>query len=175
MAGPRAAMQPSHRVGPAGTDPAGSVAASTEPREALLLLRASAPPAIFCRRRKTLLPDPGAPSPWESTDGLLVKVWAWKSGALDAFPGYIRNLLCGTTYFLRPRFLLLLLSRSPLFPDLSPRCSNVFFLSQRAFLRLQSLLVCCHQYLDQTPTPAQASSASTPFPSILPSPCAAAV
>lgn len=69
-----------------------------EPWEAVLF-RAPAPPAIFCRMRKTLSPDPGAPSPWESTDGLLVKVWAWKLGALDAFPGYIRNLLCGTTYF----------------------------------------------------------------------------
>lgn len=60
--------------------------------------RDSAPPAIFHGMRKALSPDPGAPSPRERTDGLPVKAWDWESGALDAFPGYIRNLLCGTTY-----------------------------------------------------------------------------
>lgn len=93
-----AVLQCSHRVGSAGTDPAQSVTASAG------ALGSGAVPRLgtacyICRMRKTLLPDPGAPSPWESTDGLLVKVWAWKLGALDAFPGYIRNLLCGTTYF----------------------------------------------------------------------------
>lgn len=62
------------------------------PRQGLVL------PAIFHGMRKVLPPDPGAPSPQERTDGLLVKAWDWESGALDAFPGYIRNLLCGTTY-----------------------------------------------------------------------------
>lgn len=61
--------------------------------------RGSVPPAIFRGMRKALSPDLGASSPWERTDGLPVKAWDWESGALDAFPGYIRNVLCGTTYF----------------------------------------------------------------------------
>lgn len=69
-----------------------------------------------------------------------------------------------------PRFLLLLPSHSLLFPDLSPCCSNVFFLSQSAFRRLKSLPARCHQYLDQTPTPAPASPPSSLFPSIFPFP-----
>lgn len=75
-----------------------------------------------------------------------------------------------------PRFLLLLLpSRSTLFPDLSPCRSNVlyfvfFLISQSAFHRLESLPACCHQYLDQTPTPTQASPPSSLFPSISPFP-----
>lgn len=45
-----------------------------------------------------------------------------------------------------------------------------FFLSQSAFRRLESLPARCRQYLDQTPTPAQASSPSSLFPSISPFP-----
>lgn len=131
----------------------------------MVLCRGSAPPAIFRGMRKT--PDPGAPSPRERTDGLPVKAWDWESGALDAFPGYIRNLLCGTTYLCAH-------VSSSSFPlahcffqtfHLTARMW-VFFLSQGAFCRLESLPACCHQYLDQTPTPAQAPPLSSLFPSI---------
>lgn len=147
-----------------------------EPWEEVLFC-ASAPPAIFCRTRKTLLPDPGTPSPWESTDGLLVKVWAWKLGALDAFPGYIRNLLCGTTYFCAHVSSYSFSLARCFFQTFHLAARMCFFLLQSAFLRLQSLLACC-RLLDQTPTPAQASPSSSiplhPSHQSLPSPCSAA-
>lgn len=140
-----------------------------EPREAmpcqgLVPYHSSVLPAIFHGMRKTLSPDPGSPSPRERTDGLLVKAWDWESGALDAFPGYIRNLLCGTTYFCAH-------VSSSSFP-LARRFFQTFHLAARMFffpfrrVFFAALPARCCQYLDQTPTPAQASPRSWLFPSI---------